>query len=432
MCAIEDEDINVLEHYGVKGMKWGIRKDRELSNTSNNVFIFGSSKTTDPNSAYYRKDLPKSITDEIDTYIKNQNHIIVGDAPGIDSQVQDYLNNSKYSKVTVYTTSKEPRYLANKDWKYKVIDTGDLDPNSKEGLKLKDEAMSKDAGKGLAVILENGGASATRNNVKRLMEQNKEAKVFMLKSDNSDNIIEDLKTEILNEEVKHMAITDDLNDQLVDDIFNGNFIEHKKGNGKSGRYRHQDPNNPDHGKYASPDAEDAVPEEDYDPDYGTEVDFDKIHNSFAKDEQSLKAKMNKWPEMDAKERSELLKELNVSSKQKEQLEDYLEAMYPHQPDGYDKAEAFLQTLSQLGSSANKMPARPGKTIYKKYPKLSDEELNKRIKRLKLEHEYSDITGGTKYIKSGSEKLKSILQTAGTISTIALPFVHLAKVKSGNK
>ncbi len=196
---------NYIYHHGIKGQKWGIRRYQNYDGTLtkegrlryNSVFISGSSKTTDPNSEYYRKNLPSEVTNKLDDYIKNNNNIIVGDAPGIDTQVQEYLNNKNYKNVSIYTTNKKPRYIANKKWTVHVIDTYGLDPNSKEGLVMKDIAITNAAKKGFAVILENGGAGATRNNVKRLIDQNKNVKVFMLKANNGDqyvkNILEELK-----------------------------------------------------------------------------------------------------------------------------------------------------------------------------------------------------------------------------------------------
>ena len=90
----------------------------------------------------------------------------------------------------MYTTSKQPRYLANKKWKTRVISTHGLDPN------MKDIAMTNDAKKGLAVILENGGAGATRNNVRRLIDQNKDVKVFMLTSNSGDQYVKNILEEL--------------------------------------------------------------------------------------------------------------------------------------------------------------------------------------------------------------------------------------------
>ena len=201
---IRENNDQHLSHHCIKGQKWGIRRyqneDGTLTDAGkaryNSIFISGSSKTTDINSKYYRKELPKEVKNKIDEYIKSNNNIIVGDAPGIDTQVQDYLNNKKYGNVSVYTTSKQPRYLANKKWQTKVINTYGLDPNSKEGLRMKDIAMTNAAKKGFAIILENGGAGATRNNVQRLIDQNKNVKVFMLTSNNGDQYVKNILEEL--------------------------------------------------------------------------------------------------------------------------------------------------------------------------------------------------------------------------------------------
>lgn len=87
--AIDRWNTPSLLHYGVKGMKWGIRKDRDV------LFVSGSSKTQTKDSGYYRKRLPKAIKNELKSSIKKNTKIIVGDAPGVDRQVQDYLKKEK-------------------------------------------------------------------------------------------------------------------------------------------------------------------------------------------------------------------------------------------------------------------------------------------------------------------------------------------------
>lgn len=168
-----------LYHYGVKGMKWGVRKDR-YSNDS--VFISGSSKTQDKSSGYYRRRLPKGVRKDIKGYIRSGNSILVGDAPGIDRQVQDYLNKKHYKNVTVYGPGKRVRYSANKNWKTKAIDAPQYKEMSPEWLREKDITMTNDANKGLAIVLDKNGAKATRNNIDRLHSQGKDVKVFEISS----------------------------------------------------------------------------------------------------------------------------------------------------------------------------------------------------------------------------------------------------------
>lgn len=163
-----------LAHYGVPGMRWGVRKDRTKT-----VFVSGSSKTQSNDSPYYRRKLPKEIRRELRSHMNSGNKIIVGDAPGIDRQVQDYLKKKRYSNVEVYGPGKEVRYTANKKWKTNPIDAPEYEVMSKEWLAKKDIAMTKVADLGLAVVLDEG-AKATRKNVERLIEQHKDVKVYEL------------------------------------------------------------------------------------------------------------------------------------------------------------------------------------------------------------------------------------------------------------
>jgi len=197
-CRIEFDE---LAHWGIKGQKWGVRRyqnlDGSLTNegklryrSSDTIFISGSSKTQDRDSEFYREDLPQPIKNEIDEGIKAGSKFIVGDAPGIDRQAQNYLNSKKYDRVEIYGPGKDVRYSANKQWKTHAIDDPDHEPGSKEWLAKKDEVMTKASTVGLAVVIEDG-ASATRKNVSRLMDQNKDVKVFSLNKTSNDNWIDE-------------------------------------------------------------------------------------------------------------------------------------------------------------------------------------------------------------------------------------------------
>jgi hypothetical protein len=196
LTSIETVMDSDLLHYGRPGMKWGVRNGppyplhpEQLSSAEKkarrSVFISGSSKTQFEDSGYYRKELPKAIQNKIDDYIKDHAHIIVGDAPGIDRQVQDYLHDKKYENVEVYGPGKQIRYSADPKWKTTAIDDPDHEPYSPEWLRKKDEFMTDIANRGLAVILDEG-SKATRNNISRLISQEKAVKVYMLDKEGKD------------------------------------------------------------------------------------------------------------------------------------------------------------------------------------------------------------------------------------------------------
>ena len=195
------EDNLYLVHYGIKGQRWGVRRFQNLDGTltaegkrrySKNdvIFVSGSSKTQDKESEFYRKDLPKEISNEIDEAIKSGSKFVVGDAPGIDRQVQDYLNSKKYERVEIYGPGTNVRYTANKKWKTHPINDADHEPGSKEWLAKKDEVMTKVATVGLAVVIEDG-ASATRKNVSRLIDQSKDVKVFSINKKDKDDWVDE-------------------------------------------------------------------------------------------------------------------------------------------------------------------------------------------------------------------------------------------------
>jgi len=176
-----------LMHYGVKGMKWGVwneeTKKRHTGHmNSDRLFVSGSSKTQDKESGYYRKKLPREIRKELKDSMKNNVQILVGDAPGIDRQVQDYLYKKKYANVEVYSPGTKARYKAGKNWVNRTINDTEHEPGSKEWLAKKDIAMTDNATRGLAVVLDDG-ANATRKNVERLLSQSKSAKVYELSRD---------------------------------------------------------------------------------------------------------------------------------------------------------------------------------------------------------------------------------------------------------
>lgn len=193
-----------LAHHGIKGQQWGIRNGPPYPlDHPRTLFISGSSKTQSKDNPYYRKKLPKEIRSEIDSAIKAKKRIIIGDAPGIDRQVQDYLKRKRYSNVEVYGPGKQVRYSANKKWKTNPIESGKYKPDTDEWRAEKDKVMSKLADEGLAVVLENGGAGATRDNIKRMLDRHKDVKIYELSSELGDRYVGQLVLQSRMKKIKY-------------------------------------------------------------------------------------------------------------------------------------------------------------------------------------------------------------------------------------
>lgn len=176
-----------LRHHGIKGMKWGVRrtpeqlghlKNFEKSNGGSYdkddvVFISGKVKYDEP--------ISDTIKKELDKMIKSKSKIIIGDAPGADTRIQDYLSEVNYKNVVVYTTDDKVRNNKG-NWSVEKI-SSDGYKEEREIRRQKDIAMSKSATKGFVVSSDDDRSdSATSLNVQRLIESGKPIQFYDFKS----------------------------------------------------------------------------------------------------------------------------------------------------------------------------------------------------------------------------------------------------------
>lgn len=134
---------------------------------SNSVFISGSISI---------KSIPSLVKESINAMIEKNLIIFVGDAPGIDTLVQDYCNSKNYSNVVVYSITSSPRYIANQSFGFKHIFVDQEVKKMRERQKHKDRAMTDDSDYSLVVW--DGCSEGSYANILRSLEQNKPVKVY--------------------------------------------------------------------------------------------------------------------------------------------------------------------------------------------------------------------------------------------------------------
>ena len=57
------------------------------------------------------KKLPNKVINSLNKIKENNFEVLVGDAKGIDSLIQDFYQD--YENVTIYTAEETPRYISN-------------------------------------------------------------------------------------------------------------------------------------------------------------------------------------------------------------------------------------------------------------------------------------------------------------------------------
>jgi hypothetical protein len=133
----------------------------------NSVFISGSIAI---------KTLPQEVKDSIDKIVENQMEILVGDANGIDSLVQDYCFSLGYFNVTIYSISSLPRYSASDKFALKTITVPSEIKGGRERQQEKDKAMTNDSQ--YSFVIWDGKSKGSYENVVRAFEQDKKIKLY--------------------------------------------------------------------------------------------------------------------------------------------------------------------------------------------------------------------------------------------------------------
>jgi len=138
----------------------------------NKVFISGSISI---------KKLPQKVRNSINKIIDQNFEIVVGDAEGVDTLVQEYCLSLHYFSVTVYSISTLPRYRASENFKTKYIEVSNSIKRGRERQQQKDQAMTLDSEFSFAIW--DGKSKGTYDNILRGLDNNKKIKVYLSQKD---------------------------------------------------------------------------------------------------------------------------------------------------------------------------------------------------------------------------------------------------------
>lgn len=134
------------------------------------------------------KVLPECVLQSLYKMMQNNLEVLVGDAIGIDEQVQKYFAKHKYQNVTVYSIYNQPRNLNSSDFDVKVVNVTIDSSSEREKQKEKDGAMTKDSE--YSLVIWDGKSKGSYANILRSLEQHKPVRVYL---DRINNFIEQNK-----------------------------------------------------------------------------------------------------------------------------------------------------------------------------------------------------------------------------------------------
>ena len=150
------------------------------------IFISGSISS---------KEVPQEVIKSVDDSRKRNYTILIGDAKGIDKNIQDMLKADNYKNVEVYHVGPSPRNLSDREWIDRRIPVDTENEKffkngkyTREAQMIKDKAMSNDADFGLVIWQDTsknrfGNISVSKgslNNIYNLLVQNKYVGLFYI------------------------------------------------------------------------------------------------------------------------------------------------------------------------------------------------------------------------------------------------------------
>lgn len=123
------------------------------------------------------KRLPRDIVDSLNRIIEQNIHVFVGDADGVDLQVQEYCQSQGYFNVTVYSIETSPRRLVSDRFATQFVPVKTEVKSQRVRQREKDKAMSVSSD--YSFVIWDCKSKGSYNNILRALEHDKKVKVFL-------------------------------------------------------------------------------------------------------------------------------------------------------------------------------------------------------------------------------------------------------------
>lgn len=120
-------------------------------------------------------ELPMLVIKWLDRLVAKKNTILVGDASGVDFQIQKYLAKLEYHKVTVYSAYARPRNIASRY--FDAICLSLPLPITKEEQTKKDVMMTEQSD--ISFVIWDGTSSGSYQNILRCLSSGKEIQIYL-------------------------------------------------------------------------------------------------------------------------------------------------------------------------------------------------------------------------------------------------------------
>lgn len=114
------------------------------------------------------KKLPQIAIDKLNRIMEQNFTVIVGDANGIDTLVQNYLADNSYSNVNIYHSG---NYIRNNVANWPTISVPSMNLTGRALYTLKDKEMAKDADFGMMIW--DGQSKGTKANITEMTKLGK-------------------------------------------------------------------------------------------------------------------------------------------------------------------------------------------------------------------------------------------------------------------